>query len=195
MDYQLEQWINGPAGSSSVLDTVMRDAANWGQWIFAGIVVAWLVYGWIWGGRRDRWGAIAALLAAAIALGINQILGHLWVRPRPFIAHPDTVHTLIAHANDGSFPSDHAAAGVAIAMTLWFVHRRWGTLALMAAVVMSYARVFDGVHYPGDVLAGAVIGIAASWMVVRWGERPLVALETSLDRGARRLHLPIPRTD
>ena len=80
-------------------------------------------------------------------------------------------------------------------MTLWLMHRRWGTVALVAAVVMSYARVFDGVHYPGDVLAGALIGIAVSWAVVRWGERPLVAVETSLDRGARRLHLPIPRTD
>ncbi len=195
MDYQLEQWINGPAGSSSALDAIMRAAADWGQWIFAGIVVVWLIYGWVRGGRRDRWGAIAALVAAAIALGINQIVGHLWMRPRPFIAHPGSVHILISHANDGSFPSDHAAAGFAIAMTLWIMHRRWGTFALVVAAVMSYARVFDGVHYPGDVLAGAVIGLAAAWAVMRWGERPLDALETSLDRGVRRLHLPVPRTD
>jgi undecaprenyl-diphosphatase len=195
MDYQLEQWINGPAGSSSGLDTFMRDAADWGQWIFAGIVVAWLIYGWVHGGRRDRWGAIAALIGAAIALGVNQVLGHLWVRPRPFIAHPGTVHTLISHANDGSFPSDHAAAGFAIATTLWLVHRRWGTVALLAAVVMSYARVFDGVHYPGDVLAGAAIGAAVAWGVMRWCGRPLDALESTVDRGAHRLHLPIPPTD
>lgn len=64
MDAQLEQWINGPAGRYAGLDTFMQDAANWGQWIFGGIVVAWLIYGWVRGERRDRWGALAALVAA-----------------------------------------------------------------------------------------------------------------------------------
>jgi undecaprenyl-diphosphatase len=195
VDYRVEQWVNGPAGTYAALDTLMRDLANWGQWIFIGIVVAWFIYGWVRGERRDRWGAIAALVAAAIALGVNQIFARLWDRPRPFVAHPQSVHVLIAHAADGSFPSDHASAGFAIAVTLFVVHRRWGTAAIVMAALMSYARVFDGVHYPGDVLAGALIGTLVALAVVRWGGHPLEVVQARLDRAAEDRDLPIPRSD
>lgn len=105
------------------------------------------------------------------------------------------MHVLIAHSPDGSFPSDHASAGFAIAVTLLLIHRRWGTIAIVGATVMCYARVFDGVHYPGDVVAGTLIGTAVALGVVRWGARPLEGLQCRLDRGSRGLRLRIPRTD
>jgi undecaprenyl-diphosphatase len=194
MDYRLEQWINGPAGQHPALDTVMRDAASWGQWLFGGIVVAWMLYAWLRGGAADRRGALTALFGAGIALGINQVISSVWNRPRPFVAHSDTVHVLLAYSRDASFPSDHAAAGFAIATALLIVHRRWGVAALAAAAIMSYARVFVGVHYPGDVLAGALIGIAVGWALMRWGRPPIAAIQAWLERGAGALHLPIPRT-
>jgi len=194
MDYRLEQWINGPAGQHAGLDTFMRDAASWGQWIFGGIVVAWILYAWLRGSAADRRGALASLFAAGIALTVNQVISHIWARPRPFVAHPDTVHVLLAYSRDASFPSDHAAAGFAIATTLVLVHRRWGVVALVAAAVMSYARVFVGLHYPGDVLAGAIIGVVVGWTLMHWGRRPLAAIQQWLDRSAGALHLPLPRT-
>ena len=193
MDYRLEQWINAPAGHSAALDAVMRDAANWGQWIFGGIVVAWFLYAWLAGGAADRRDALAALLSAVIALGINQLISTIWDRPRPFVAHPGSVHVLLASSRDAGFPSDHAAAGFAIATVVVLAHRRWGTLALAAAALMSYARVFDGLHYPGDVLAGAVIGVGVGCALMRWGAGPLAAIQTRVDATARALRLPVPR--
>lgn len=194
MDYRLEQWINGPAGHHPALDTAMRDAASWGQWLFGAIVVAWMLYAWLRGGAADRRGALTALFGAGIALGINQVISTVWDRPRPFVAHSDAVHVLLAFSRDASFPSDHAAAGFAIATALVIVHRRWGVAALAVAAIMSYARVFVGVHYPGDVLAGALIGIALGWALMRWGRPPIAAIQALLERGAGALHLPIPRT-
>jgi len=194
MDYRIEQWVNGPAGHHALLDTFMRDAANWGEWLFAGIVIVWFAYAWLAGGGADRRGVLAALLAAATALVVNQVISHIWARPRPFVAHPDTVHVLLGYSRDASFPSDHAAAGFAIATTLLLVHRRWGLAAIATAVLMSYARVFVGLHYPGDVIAGAVIGVAVGWGLMRWGRRPLTAAQEWLDRTAIGLHLPLPRT-
>ena len=193
MDYRLEQWVNGPAGHYAALDAVMRDAASWGQGIFGGIVVVWFLYAWLAGGAADRRGALAAPLGAVIALGINQVISNIWARPRPFVAHPGSVHILLAYSRDAGFPSDHAAAGFAIATVLVLVHRRWGALALAAAVLMSYARVFDGLHYPGDVLAGAVVGVGVAWALMRWGARPLAAIQTRLDATAGTLRLPVPR--
>jgi len=194
VDYRLEQWINRPAGEHPALDTVMRDAASWGEWVFGGIVIAWLLYAWLRGTRVDRRGALAALFGAVIALGVNQVMSHIWNRPRPFVDHAHAVHVLLAYSRDASFPSDHAAAGFAIATALVLVHRRWGIAALAAAALMSYARVFVGLHYPGDVLAGALVGIAVGWALMRWGRGPLDAVQDWLGRGAGAVHLHIPRT-
>jgi len=121
------------------------------------------------------------------------ILGIAWDRPRPFVAHPAAVHVLVAHARDGSFPSDHAAAGFAIAFALYLVHRRLGALALVAATVMSYARVYVGLHYPSDVLVGALIGVGVTWALTRWAHHPLSWIQAQLDRLAGALHLPFPK--
>jgi undecaprenyl-diphosphatase len=195
VDYQIEQWLNAPAGQHAALDTVMRDAANWGEWIFIGLVVAWFASAWLWGDRTERRFALTALLASGIALGVNQIFGAIWNRPRPFVAHPLDVHLLVTHAADGSFPSDHAAAGFAIAGVLLAAHRRFGMLAIAAAVLMSYARVFAGLHYPGDVAAGALIGFGASLVLVRFAAWPVEWLETNIERYVAVVRLPIPRAD
>lgn len=92
-------------------------------------------------------------------------------RPRPFAAHPGTIHALVAHAADAGFPSDHATAAFAIATTILLAARRWGLLVLLAAAILALGRVALGVHYPSDVLAGAGLGAAAALAL----HRPLVA--------------------
>jgi undecaprenyl-diphosphatase len=161
VDSTVEQWINQPAGSHRALDTVMKGLAGGAEVAFIAFVVLWFLYGW-WAGRRpDRFGAITALLAAGGALGINQVITSLWQRPRPFVAH-SSVHVLLSHSSDASFPSDHAAAAFAIAAVVVALRARIGVVALVAAVAVAYARVYVGLHYPGDVAAGAVIGIAVA---------------------------------
>ena len=161
MDYKLEQLINGAAGSHAVLDGAMLFIANAAAPLFASIVVAWFLWG-LWQRRAgDRLGAVLALIASGIALVINIVISGLWYRPRPFVSHPH-VHLLVTHARDASFPSDHAAAGFAIAVVLCGWHRRWGALLLAFGLLMDYARVFVGEHYPGDVAAGTLIGIAVA---------------------------------
>ena len=173
MDYQLEQWINGPAGSHPLLDHLMTGVAQIAAPLFAAGVALWFLLGWRGDRRRERIGAIAAAVAAAAALLVNQVLGHVWDRPRPFVAHPGTVHLLVVHSTDSSFPSDHAAAAFAIGLVLIAMHRRIGMLALLFALLMSYARVYVGDHYPGDVAAGAAVGLLAGTVAIAW-VRPLL---------------------
>ncbi len=192
MDYQLEQWINGPAGRHVLLDTVMKDAAQWGEIIFIAVVAIWFLIGWIRGLPRDRQGAITALIGAGIGLFINQIILHIWARPRPFITHPGSVHVLLAHSTDPSFPSDHASAAFAIVVVVFAFHRRLGALALLFALVMIYARVYVGAHYPGDVATGAGIGAIVGVVLVTWLENVMVALRRLVDRIITLLRLPLP---
>ena len=64
-------------------------------------------------------------------------------------------------SHDPSFPSDHATAAFAIAFGILFVARRTGWLFLAWAALIGISRVLAGMHYPTDVLAGAVVGLAA----------------------------------
>ncbi len=122
-----------------------------------------------YGPLRWKLATSSALTATAIALLANQVLAHLWVRPRPFAAHADAVHLLAARTTDPSFPSDHAAAAFAIAVAVLAFSRRVGGALLAVAVLLAVSRVALGVHYPADVVAGAAVGAASALLVVRPG--------------------------
>lgn len=131
-------------------------------------------------------------MAALGALAVVQVIDRLWARPRPFIAHPDTVHLLVAHAADPSFPSDHAVAACAIAVVLVSFHRRLGAVALLCAAVLAYARVYIGVHYPGDVLGGFLVGTLVALVLVRLATPLMTWLSSLVDRIIRLVRLPLP---
>jgi undecaprenyl-diphosphatase len=190
-DYRLEQWINGPAGTHPAWDTLMRGTAAAGEAIFIAVVILWFLVGWLYSGAMDRQSAITALLGAGVALLVNVLISHVWLRTRPFMAHSGTVHVLLTHSKDASFPSDHASAAFAISFVLLAAHRRLGALALAFAVLMSYARVYVGDHYPGDVLAGAVIGLAVACVFLSWLRPVMAGLRTLGDRVIVALRLPL----
>jgi undecaprenyl-diphosphatase len=116
------------------------------------------------GERRRAWrrAALAAVLSAGVALAIGKVISEIVDRARPFVDQPDRVHLFTSHAADPSFPSDHATGAFAVAMAIYLRDRRWGTVALIAATVLSVGRVAIGVHFPGDVVAGAVLGCLAA---------------------------------
>lgn len=120
-----------------------------------------LLVGW-WLARRDHdltemARIIGTGCAAVIALGIAQLIGHAVGRARPYVTL-DHVHLLVGKANDFSFPSDHATAAGAIAVGLLLARRTVGTMAVVLALGMAFTRVYVGAHYPGDVVAGLVLG-------------------------------------
>jgi undecaprenyl-diphosphatase len=131
------------------------------QYAFVSLLVILFLVRGKWGSVNARHGVVAAGFSALLALGVAHLIGDLWPRPRPYVAHP-AVHLFIAPSHDPSFPSDHATAAFAIAVALLLRHRKAGWLALGLATILSIARVAVGTHYPGDVAAGALIGTAAA---------------------------------
>ncbi len=124
--------------------------------------------------RKWKLAASSGLASAALALLVNQIIGKIWHRPRPYQTHP-TVYHPYAHSHDPSFPSDHASAAFGIAFAVFLLDRLVGSIFLAAAVLIAAGRVIVGAHYPLDVIAGCLVGLACALVVVRLA-RPVIAL-------------------
>ena len=105
---------------------------------------------------------------------INQGIAQFWHRARPFAAHP-SAHVWGSRSHDPSFPSDHASAAFGIAFAVFLFDRLAGGLFLLAATIVGVGRVFIGAHYPADIAAGCIVGLASALLVVRLA-RPAIEL-------------------
>ena len=106
-----------------------------------------------------------------LALLINFLISHVWFRPRPFVTLPKGTFTrLIPHSADASFPSDHTAGSFGFAAGSWKKAEHWVSASFtILAVLVAIARVYTVVHWPTDVLAGAVIGLIAAKVMWKFG--------------------------
>lgn len=181
LDNQLFSVLNG--WHCSWLDPLMEalSSRNWLALLL--LLLAALV---LWrGGNRRRW----ALLLLVITLAVSDYVSSSIIKPAVKRVRPCNVIGAV-HFLDGdrgwvvtpevverswkrswSFPSSHAANGMAVALWLGFLFRRgrygWLTLAL----AIGYSRIYLGVHYPGDVLGGLLVGWLLAWLALRLYDR------------------------
>jgi len=117
--------------------------------------------------RKYRIAGAAMLLALALDVVVcNIILKPLVARIRPCDVNT-AVQLLIARPTDYSFPSGHTAASFAATFALYFSHKKLWIPALVLAVLIAFSRLYLYVHYPTDVLAGAMIGIIIGYLGFR----------------------------
>ena len=101
--------------------------------------------------------------ASAINLVIVEALKHIVKEPRPFITHPELLNSVIGAApHSYSFPSGHASAAFVGAFILAYYFKKWSVPVYLLAIAIAVSRPFLLVHYPTDVIAGAIIGIISS---------------------------------
>jgi undecaprenyl-diphosphatase len=128
-----------------------------------------------------RWG-VFALTVIAVALADWSAMGlkALVDRPRPPLRYADP-KTLVPVPHDAAFPSGHAATSFAAATMLSFAFPRLAPFLYVLAVAVAFSRVYVGVHYPLDVIGGAVLGVLIAFvlrlLVHRRAQRPLNAPE------------------
>ena len=174
LDDQLLLAVNSFARSTRWLQAPLLDYAKYGVSLFAVLLLTGL---FLARHRTPRTLAAAgwACVTPLAAVGLNQPIGHLFDAPRPYAAHPNLL-VLATRTSDFSFPSDHAVMAGAVAAGLLLVSRRLGLVAVAAAVLMAFARVYMAAHYPWDVVAGLALGAAVAmvgWLALRV---PLTAL-------------------
>lgn len=151
-----------------------------------------LVLLWFWFARRREIALFAFVVGAFAWIGVNTFISQFIQRPRPLdmfrLMLPDQEG--IFHRPGGSFPSDHTAFLTALLIIFWWKGERQVALFLLLLTVITVlARIVSGLHWPGDILAGGLVGLmtaAGLWIVRRPIERWLI---DPLVRFARRLRL------
>lgn len=114
--------------------------------------------------RQTRWIGITSLAAIVIgALITNVTLKNLVARTRPYEV-VEGLALLIEKQRDYSFPSGHTCASFAAAGVYWrMLPKKFGIPLVILAAMIAFSRLYVGVHYPTDVLAGLLIGLFAAW--------------------------------
>lgn len=174
---QLFLWLAGGWQPTPWVLALARWWALYGALISA-ILLAWLV----WRRPQARMYVLGSLLACVVSILLAHRIGVWLGHPRPFVLGISPAY--IPHAARGSLPSVHASALFTIAFCglLWPSARSAGVLALFVALLVSWARVYCGVHFPFDIAAGALLGGA------------IAILYRSLWRGIRRYRQVLSRS-
>lgn len=116
--------------------------------------------------KKWRKAGITSLLALLISLIITFAIKLSVMRPRPFMAYEDLIN-LIMPSEMNSFPSGHTSSSIACAAILYkYLPKRWGILAYVLAILIAFSRLYVGVHYPSDILAGAAVGWISAYLAV-----------------------------
>jgi membrane-associated phospholipid phosphatase len=145
-------------GHTPVLERSMRllgkSGNNGAIWMAIGVVLALVD-----SSNREAWLICAAL--APVAITLNYVVKLIVKRQRPVL---EGLPPLGGAPSSLSFPSAHASSAFAVATAMTRVEP-WGALAFVLALALSLGRPYLGMHYPSDVLAGAVLGIILGLLV------------------------------
>lgn len=164
-DVLLFRWVNS-AFHSPTLDGVMVFASSAWTWI---LLALWFVLiGIVRGNRR----LLLSCLSIGIAIGIVDVASYWVLKPafgrlRPCIQMSDVRLVTGSCGGEYSFPSNHAANAAAVVSAASFAQRTPLIGASILAVLVGISRVYLGVHFPADVLAGWIFG-AICGLLIQW---------------------------
>lgn len=108
-------------------------------------------------GTRKCGAAILLAMVFGLILG-NGVIKNVVARPRPFVSYPE-LHRLVDPGGEFSFPSGHTLTSFCAATALFCFYKKPAAAAYVLAALIGFTRLYVAVHYPTDVLAGAVLGI------------------------------------
>ena len=128
-----------------------------------------------------------SILILIIAVGLTDMISAQLIKPfigrlRPSYEFIDSINLLVKKGGKWSFPSNHAANSFAFATVLSYFFSKYKLHLILLASVIAFSRVYVGVHYPFDILFGAIFGYAISWIALSiWARIKLFGLKYNKD--------------
>jgi undecaprenyl-diphosphatase len=116
---------------------------------------------------RNRRAVIFIALGILFSQALIKDLSYYYFRPRPFAT--ETVQLLFYRPSVSSFPSIPIAVAFTFAAGVWYANPRIAKFLIVLGILYAFARVYAGVHYPSDVIGGALLGAGMVFIVRRLG--------------------------
>ena len=175
-------FLNASSHPNASVVLVAKFFADYAIWF----VPAALVAGWLRGNNHLRKLMLEATAAGLAGLLLVQIIGLVWQHPRPFMI--GLGQTLIPHAVDSSFPSDHLTLLWAVAFS-FLMHQKprvAGMVLGLLGIPIAWARIYLGVHFPLDMVGAAMVAGLSAWLCFReaqWFAGPVFSHANAAYRG------------
>ena len=172
MNQSLFYYLNNLAGKSVCFDSIVIFCAEYLPYILIAGFLLILIFSKKTLREKIKFFIFAAISIFLSRVVITEIIRYFYFHPRPFVNN--AVHQLIFHETTGSFPSGHTAFFFALATAVTLGHlvsKRTLSVPIIffaGAVLIGVARVIAGIHWPFDILSGAVIGIISSVLVAKF---------------------------
>lgn len=175
LDIQLFHFFNNFAGQSRIFDALIVFLAEYFQYL---LIIIFLLLSYFSGYARSEKIRIFLVTTGSMIiarLGVTEIIRFFYHRPRPFLTLE--AHKLISNSDwfysdkEWSFPSGHSAFFFAMATAIYLYNKKRGIGFFIAAILMNISRIVAGVHYPSDILGGAIVGIVIGYIIFYFAEK------------------------
>lgn len=169
LDTQLFYLFNNLAGQSRLADEIIVFLASYMSYLLIALFVAMIIFSEH--PLKKKWEVLIVVGAASLVarFGATELIRFFYHRPRPFVALSG-VHQLIPESS-WSFPSGHATFFFAMATAVYLYDKKWGIGFFAAAALVGLARIVAGIHYPLDILGGALVGSLVAYLTFRIADR------------------------
>ena len=153
--------INGFAGKWAWLDCFGIFCAKYLGYVLLFVLLIFLVVNW-----KKYWKMVLEALVAAgfTRFVVAELVRTVWFRARPFV-QLNFAPLINQSSKEASFPSGHATLFFALATIIYCYNKKAGIWFFVAGFFIAIGRVFVGVHWPSDILAGALLGILMGWIL------------------------------
>ena len=163
IDRSILVWIH--ENHISILNQVMPFITDADNWVLP--ILLLILYLGFFQGKKGK----IALCLLIISLSLNdsicaQLLKPFFERVRPSHISIEGLNLLVSKGGKWSMPSNHASNMFSLAVILSYFYDRFKIPLFLLAIMIAISRVYVGVHYPGDVIVGALVGYSISWIVI-----------------------------
>ena len=163
IDRSILVWIH--ENHIPVLNQVMSFITDADNWVLP--ILLLILYLGFFQGKKGK----IALCLLIISLSLNdsicaQLLKPFFERVRPSHISIEGLNLLVSKGGKWSMPSNHASNMFSLAVILSYFYDRFKIPLFLLAIMIAISRVYVGVHYPGDVIVGALVGYSISWIVI-----------------------------